>query len=285
MKGKTLTPYYGGKANPIGRQITAWLPAHKTFVEVCGGMAGVMMQKAPAHQEVYNDINGAIVGLFRVVRDQYEDLLRRLEMTSFARSEWQYCRDHYRTEQDPVERARMVYVCLAQGFAGSLGNKSWSFGGLKYTSSTARNFYNGLADIVDVSLRLRNVTIENQSWEILLPRWDSKNTLFYIDPPYVPHTRRTKNDYEFEMSEAEHLALLEHAKQLEGKVMISGYANPLYLDMLDGHGWVREDLAAHCQVAKTHSKDYHRTECVWFSPSCRHTRRKRYNQSALFADV
>ena len=55
-------------------------------------------------------------------------------------------------------------------------------------------------------------------------RYDSPNTLFYLDPPYVHETRTAKKVYKFEMSDRDHRELLETIRQVEGKVLLSGYA-------------------------------------------------------------
>ncbi len=148
----TLAPYYGGKATGIGEKIASVLPNHRIYVEPCGGMAGVMMQKPISFQEVYNDIDGNIVNLFRVVRDkkQCKELIRRLRFTPYSRDEWKFCRQNYRFAEDKIEKARMVFVLLSMSFAGSMGNKSFGVGGPKNQSCQARTFANSIEKILPV---------------------------------------------------------------------------------------------------------------------------------------
>ena len=80
-KLKTLTPYYGGKFNKVGKFISQILPVHRHYIEPCGGMAGVLMLKEPSFCEVYNDIDNNIVTLFEVVRDPV--LVKQLLMPSY----------------------------------------------------------------------------------------------------------------------------------------------------------------------------------------------------------
>jgi DNA adenine methylase len=66
-------------------------PEHRVYVEPFGGAASVLLQKAPAYSEVYNDLEGDVVNLFRVLQDlaKAEDLRRRLHLTPFAGDEFQ----------------------------------------------------------------------------------------------------------------------------------------------------------------------------------------------------
>lgn len=63
----------------------------------------------------------------------------------------------------------------------------------------------------------------------------SPNTLVYLDPPYVISTRRQHRPiYRYELSEADHVCLLEISKMLPCMVVISGYWSELYAQALTG---------------------------------------------------
>lgn len=59
----------------------------------------------------------------------------------------------------------------------------------------------------------------------------------YVDPPYVRSSRRSLRVYRHELSDREHLDLLNVLDGTGAKVMISGYASKLYEDRLSG--WQR----------------------------------------------
>ncbi len=71
--------YYGGKWR-LAEWVIGHFPKHRCYVEAFGGAASVLMKKKPARAEVYNDMNGEVVNLFRVLRDvdQSEELRRLL---------------------------------------------------------------------------------------------------------------------------------------------------------------------------------------------------------------
>lgn len=77
--------------------------------------------------------------------------------------------------------------------------------------------------------RLQGALIENRSAPLVIAEHDCPQTLFYVDPPYLPSTReRGDRTYQHEMSEADHVALIEQLDQLdrvEGAVVLSGYAS------------------------------------------------------------
>lgn len=82
--------------------------------------------------------------------------------------------------------------------------------------------------------------------------------LHYVDPPYVFATRSDGGaDYAHELTEADHVALLEFLKTLAGTVILSGYPHPLYDKALVG--WRRVERAALADGAKK------RTEVIWIN--------------------
>lgn len=266
-KLKTLTPYYGGKFNKVGKFISQILPIHRHYIEPCGGMAGVMMLKNPSFCEVYNDLDNNIVTLFEVVRDSelVKQLAEKLDLTPYSREEWRRCQRTFKSETDPVEKARKVYVTLSMGFLGSLGNKSFSYGGTKYESSTARTFFNGLESLPAIHKRIKNIIIENQDCIEVAKKWDSTDSLFYWDNPYLKETRKTFNDYSHEMSDAQHENSLDFITSCKGKVIMSGYPHQMYVDALEGYGFHQIQIPTYSRGSKSNGKGFEakRTECIW----------------------
>lgn len=78
--------------------------------------------------------------------------------------------------------------------------------------------------------------------------------LVYLDPPYVPSTRRQKRVYKHDMTQEHHLALLDTVQQLPCMVMISGYDNPIYEHHLNH--WHKTQFSVNSHVGL-------REECVW----------------------
>lgn len=264
--------WHGGKW-VLAPWIISHFPRHRIYVEPFGGAASVLLRKAPAYAEVYNDLDELVVLLFRVLREPTKaDRLRALlELTPFARAEFE---EAWQDEGDDVERARRFIARSFMGFGSNAhsdlgkGAKTTGFRANSSRSGTtpAHDWRNYPAGITDVVERLRGVTIENRPAIQVMQAHDSRETLHYVDPPYLPETRGRKNRYDnkhqyrHELTRDDHAALLEALKVLKGMVVLSGYPARLYDDALTG--WRRVERAALADGARE------RTEVLWINPAC-----------------
>lgn len=112
----------------------------------------------------------------------------------------------------------------------------------------------GLSEIVQ---RLLRVQIENAPALEVIARYDSPETLFYCDPPYLHGTRGDAKAYGFEMTDEEHRELAEVLRGVRGKVAISGYASALYDELYAG--WTRVEAP----TRMIHSSKGERAEVLW----------------------
>jgi DNA adenine methylase len=80
--------------------------------------------------------------------------------------------------------------------------------------------------------------------------------LVYVDPPFVPSTRRRPRVYTHDYTEHDHVRLLELLLKLPCKVILSGYANSLYAQKL-AH-WQQRTFDAKTHVGV-------RAETLWFN--------------------
>ena len=80
--------------------------------------------------------------------------------------------------------------------------------------------------------------------------------LVYADPPYVHSTRKRSKIYRHEYSDDDHRRLLQVLAKLPCMVMISGYGNTIYDEMLSGWRCERFNAKTHTSV---------REECVWMN--------------------
>ena len=113
-----------------------------------------------------------------------------------------------------------------------------------------------------VAERFREVMIECIPGIDLVKKYDSNETLFYVDPPYLPETRNGGKaaTYGVEMSVEQHVELLHALKACDGRIVLSGYGSDLYDDIL--HGWRKE-----CREGKSHISNSGETriEVLWIN--------------------
>lgn len=263
-----LIRYHGAKFR-LAPWVIQHFPPHRCYVEPFGGAAGVLLQKERAYAEVYNDLDGDIVNLFRVLRDpeSSDRLLELLAMTPYAREEFDGAYDHH---PDAVERARRTIVRAAMGF-GSAGATKGTTG---FRIDTRRRY--GTAPqlwaeypsaLLPVIRRLAGVMIENRPGADVIRQHDAPDTLFFVDPPYLHETRyagaRHGRYYAHEMSNDDHRALLEQLLEVQGMVVIAGYPSALYSEMLAS--WSSTSTTARISAARGTAV---RTECLWINPGC-----------------
>lgn len=265
-----LIRYHGGKYR-LAHWIIAQMPNHTCYTEVFGGAAGVLLQKPRAYAEVYNDLDGDIVNLFKVLRDAdlRNELIEQLVLTPYAREEFMNAWSVATTE---VEKARRTIIRAQMGF-GSAGATKGITG---FRIDTKRQYGTAQSLWVDypehlgfIGQRLSGVLIENRPAVQVLKDHDAISTLHYVDPPYVHDTRysgaKSGRIYRHEMDDKDHLDLLNNLLELEGMVMLSGYPSNLYDDTLNG--WKRVDTKA--RISSGRGTDT-RTECLWINPAAQH---------------
>lgn len=183
--------YFGGKFR-LSKWIIPNLPPHKCYVEPFGGGAGVLLNKAPSYNEVYNDLDGEVVNFFRMLREHPDELIRAIELTPYARAE--QVQAFNEPADNPLERARRLYVRCWQSYGG--GRTQWSTG-WRYEIGDTRgkriiDDWNETDHLQAVVSRLKNVQIENDDALRVIERFDSDDTLFYCDPPYQAVTRSVR---------------------------------------------------------------------------------------------
>lgn len=255
--------WYGGKYSHLD-WLLPLLPSCRHYCEPFGGSAAVLLNREPSPVETYNDIDGEVVNFFRVLRDEPESLIRAIGLTPFSREEFtKACKVDPRLE--PVERARRFYVRARQVRTG-LG-QSATPGRWAYCKNTSRagmagavsRWLGAVDDLPDITLRLLRVQIENRPAIEVIRLYDSPETLFYCDPPYVHETRGDSKAYAYEMNNQEHYELALALNSIQGKAAVSGYYCKLMDELYPPSKWRRN-------VAPTkiiHSTKDERTEVVW----------------------
>jgi DNA adenine methylase len=262
MKKKIAFGWYGGKFNHLD-WLLPLLPESKHYCEPFCGSAAVLINRVPSPVETYNDIDGEVVNFFRVLREQKDALIEAIGLTPFSRAEFELAITPPTPEISDLERARRFFVRARQvrtGLAQTASKGRWanclltSRAGMAGAVSRWLGSVEGLAEIAQ---RLLRVQIENAPAIEVIKRYDSAETLFYLDPPYPHDSRGDKNAYLYEMTDGEHRELAEVVRGVKGKVAVSGYHGKLMEELYkDWRCW-------EAPVKNCHSVKKPRQEVLW----------------------
>lgn len=255
MDMKSILKYPGAK-NRIAPWICKYIPQHRNYVEPFLGSGAIFFNKEPSYIEILNDIDCDVVNFFRVLREREDEFIRKISLTPYSREEYG---NAYKTteEVDALEQARRFAVKCWQGFGCGNRYKNGYRRGIGDTSPNPAKAWKELPETLQYAAdRLKNAQIESVDAIRLIEDMKGNNTFIYCDPPYLQDTRK-KYLYNHEMDDIHHKKLLETILKSDCKIMISGYENELYNEMLTGWNKAHKNTTAECSIK--------RTETIWFN--------------------
>jgi DNA adenine methylase len=271
LRGQKLIAFgwYGGKFSHL-EWLLPLLPSCHHYCEPFAGSCAVLLNRDPSPVETYNDIDGEVANFFRVLRDQKDKLVEIIGLTPFSREEFSIA-CALDSNLSELERARRFYVRARQVRTGlaqtaSVGRwancKNTSRQGMSGVISRWLGAVKALPEIAD---RLLRVQIENRPAIDTIRLYDSKETLFYCDPPYVHATRGDSKAYGHEMTDEAHIALADTLNLAKGKVAISNYDCDLMNRLYRDPKWRKIESPART----IHSTKGKRSEILWvnYEPS------------------
>jgi DNA adenine methylase len=260
--------WYGGKTSQLN-----WLlpiidsTPHSVYVESFGGSAAVLLNKKPSPVEVYNDLYSDVVNFFFVLRTQRDELLSLLDLTPYSREEFANSLQNQENDSS-LERARKFFVKARQvrtGLATTASAGRWAYvvnHSRRGMSQMVSRWLSAIDGLEQVCSRLKEIQLENLEAIDLIGRYDREDTLHYVDPPYLMDTRSGGVGYAHELTESQHIELLEKLKTLKGKVILSGYPNDIYNQILAGWFKYNGDSKMSASTRQTGNPSL-RQEVIW----------------------
>lgn len=244
-------PYHGGKGR-LARRIVEIMPPHAVYVEPFCGSAAVMFKKGTPpvtngdhYREVINDTNCAVVDFFRAARADPDGLARKIQAMPYAQIEHARALAVYHgveSEADPLERAALFYLLLCGSGAFGIGGTQTSG---RCSESQAQTWRNRQGRIGHVLNRLSGVHVQSMDAVDLIEKWDSPQTFFYVDPPYVGTSCGHYSGYGAD----DQAALLRALDGAQGSFVLSGYADSAIDAQARASGWSRLSHDASCSIA------------------------------------
>lgn len=201
--------WIGGK-NCLKKKIIEQFPeSFDRYIEVFGGAGWVLFgKKKHAELEVFNDINGELINLYRCVKYHPESLQKELEWILISREQFFDCisQNEVRGMTD-IQRAARFYCRIKLSFGADLR----SFG------VRSRDMQATISYLQEISKRLNRVIIENVDFGRLIKTYDRKTALFYCDPPYYEAEKYYPDKFQLE----DHHRLKESLSEIKGRFILS----------------------------------------------------------------
>lgn len=212
-----------GSKKQLKKKIVELFPEHITYVEPFFGGGSVYFEKEPSKVEVINDYDSNVINFYKVLRNNKDNLLEKIDNSLISRELFMEYRSSKWDELDSLERAyRFIYI-LKCSFGGLFrfnqkGECNSPFAGNPSPKAKSSLFSkNTEKSLQDAHKRLKNAIIENGDYKEIVKRYDTKDTLFFFDPPYdTDYSYGIKFDYD---------ELLDVCRNLKGKFILTLSAN------------------------------------------------------------
>lgn len=201
--------WIGGK-KLLRKTILEQFPESGTFdryIEVFGGAAWLLFYKeSHAKMEVYNDINGELVNLFRIVKYHPDALQKELDWILMSREQF-FDALRVTSGLTDVQRAAHFWVVIRESF----GANCHSF------RANGRDMIKAIELLREASVRLNQVVIEHLDFEHLFKTYDRDSALFYLDSPYYDAERYYPDRFQSE----DHTRLKTALDNIKGRFILS----------------------------------------------------------------
>lgn len=211
----TPITWIGGKRR-LTKKLINLFPMHNVYVEVFGGSGAVLFAKPKIKVEVFNDLDSNLINFWKVIKEKPQEFIDSFKYTLISREVFNEYRDKYLRGdyKDSIERAHIFYYLVKLSFASDMTDPHF---GVSLTRGALIKFDEIPKMINSLYDRLKEVTIENDSYENILNRYDRKSTFFFMDPPY----RNTECYASFNFKDEDYINLRDMCSKLKGKFLIT----------------------------------------------------------------
>lgn len=201
-----------GSKRKILNNILKLIPAHKIYGEPFVGGGSVYFGKEPAPKEYINDLDKSLIEGYRLLKKAppVEELLKYAVKPKYMSKDDPTVIKQIQSfvNRKPKNNAEKLLQLLYIS-RNTFGNK-WT--GFIYKGST---HISKIKKIDQYRERLQNTTISKQDYKAFIKKIDSKDTFFYLDPPYEDSDKL----YKFDFVNLEEMANI--LKNIKGKFLLS----------------------------------------------------------------
>lgn len=235
------------------------------YLEPYAGGLSVLFALPPGKSETVNDLNSGLSDFWYVLANTPDRMLRALWGTPLSQDVWQDAHVQSFADGDRVKRATAFFIRYRQSRQGL---------GKDYCTPTKRvrrgmnenvsAWLSAVDGLQEAHERLRRVEVRNMDALNFIRAYDHEKALFYLDPPYMHETRKTRKGYDYEMTDANHLEMLDVLTGIKGKFALSGYPSALYEEHASKHGWRSVSRQIDNKASSRKTKEQ-KTEMLWMN--------------------
>ncbi len=211
----------GGKSK-LKNKIISLMPPHDTYVEPFIGGGSVFFSKTPSPISAINDKDIDIYNIYKDMKEVGDKMINRDFTPERKKFDTLLKTNKFNSKEDRLYRNLYLsinsYSGNRTGFIGERQIEVYKKGvevGKKYKTSKWKDFLNN-----------NKVFISNKDFKEVIRKFDSPNTLFYLDPPYS----YSKTDYKYNVDPQE---VYDALQGIKGKFMLSYDFNPEIRKLFD----------------------------------------------------
>ncbi len=228
---KTPITYYGGKQQML-KYILPLIPKHELYIEPFFGGGAVFFAKEPAKVEFINDSNGEMINFYRVLKHNYSELKKEIDITLHSEFQQKQAKHIYKNPKnyEDVKRAWAIWVLSHQSFYSILDN-TWKCSKSRAVGRQIQMRKESFTE--SYSKRLEATSIFCRDALDVIRKADHENAFHYIDPPYFNADMGHYGGYSINDFEC----LLQLLETLKGKFMLSSYPSDILFLYIKNNNW------------------------------------------------
>lgn len=240
------------KLSPIGLE-------DMIYCEPYFGGGAYYFYKKPSRVEAINDTNEILITFFEVTQNMHEftQLKQMIDNTLHAEHYFNRARLIYNNvvPSGRIEKAWAFWILTNFSFSGSpSGGWKWSNG---TNGSSVGVYFQNKKSSYNTSLpeRLKYTEISQREALKVIKQRDTKETFFYIDPPYEGADQKHYSGFNTE----KFIELLEVLSSLKARFILSNYNSRVLNKYIKANGWTKIEVemcqkVAHLGSRETNSK-------------------------------